>query len=84
MIKIKKRNTSDVQKELAETNLFEAFQSTVDVILEDNTIVGFIDYEFCLEDSTIKVSLIEILEEYQNKGYGKDAISELFKKIPKY
>lgn len=82
MIKIEKRNTSDVQKELAETHLFEGFKSTVDVILKDNTIVGFIDYSFYLVDSTIEINLIEILEEHQHNGYGKETISELFKKHP--
>lgn len=83
MVKILKKNASDVRREIEKLEMFGvAKDSMVNVIFNDDTIVGFIYYSFNLEDSEIAIDVIEILKEFRGKSYGKEAIKQLFKIHP--
>lgn len=82
MIRIVKKDEWDVKKELEKANFFEVEESKVSVIINDDIVVGFLYYSLDIENLEINLHVIEILEEFQRNGYGRDTVIELFKKYP--
>lgn len=83
MIDIVKEEIGNVKEKIERTELFCIGMNTmVYTILNDNEVVGFVDYWIDTIASEIYLDVIEILDEFQNKGYGRETVNLLFKKYP--
>lgn len=69
----------DNMPEVKETEF--GFSGNCGVIRNENDeIVGF--FTVLIDEPVLKLQEIEILQKYQNKGYGKDTIRKIFDKYP--
>ena len=83
MISIVKEEIGNVKEKIERTHFFHINMNTiVNAILKDNEVVGFVDYYIDTTRSEIYLDVIEILDEFQNKGYGREVVNLLFKKYP--